>query len=59
MIKTVIVAYMVISGSTCELSDAVNNKIKEGWEPYGSIACFKNDGWGCVQPMVKKQEIQE
>ena len=60
--KTMIIAYMLIVGANMDISEKVNDKIKEGWEPYGSISCTAYHGsWGtaCYQPMVKKEEVKE
>lgn len=58
-----IIAYIIIyasgfteAGISESLSQRIMEKIKKGWQPYGSISCNRNS---CYQPMVKYAESEE
>lgn len=51
-----IVAYTIVGHAKMEsIITAVNEKIKEGWQPYGSLIDFDHTTY-YYQPMVKYEE---
>jgi len=44
--------YRVIQSGMCDsLSRIISEKIKEGWQPYGSLVVVNDDTW--IQAIVK------
>ena len=47
--KRIIKYYTIAVENNLELDNAINNRIGEGWQPYGNLLCV--DNW-LLQPMV-------
>lgn len=54
-----IVAYKVVYGPVREMNALINERLSEGWQPYGSPTFVVLKAHACVMQVMVKYEKQE
>lgn len=55
----VITEYKVVHGPTHAMNSLINERIKEGWQPYGNPQVYLNKFQECVMQVLVKYETKE